>query len=164
MNQNIQKPDQKISEKAASVWRISSAITHAITLLILGIVIFLHHYYEWVEWIGYVVYVVVAIDLLYALYKIVIYPIYMQRTWRYRVDEEYIQMKYGVIDQEHVLVPMVKVLHVSTNQGPILRRYGLSTITIGTTASSHEIPALPNEEAEDLREKIAVLAKVYENE
>lgn len=164
MNQNIQKPDQKISEKAASVWRISSAITHAITLLILGTVIFLHHYYEWVEWIGYVVYVVVAIDLIYALYKIVIYPIYMQRTWRYRVDDEYIQMKYGVIDQIHILVPMVKVLHVSTNQGPILRKYGLSTITIGTTASSHEIPALPNKEAEDLREKIAVLAKVYENE
>ena len=164
MNQNIQKPDQKISEKEASVWRISSAITHAITLLILGTVIFLHHYYEWVEWIGYVLYVFIAIDFLYALYKIIIYPIYMQRTWRYRVDDEYIQMKYGVIDQEHVLVPMVKVLHVSTNQGPILRRYGLSTITIGTTASSHEIPALPNEEAEDLREKIAVLAKVYENE
>ncbi|WYP27014.1 PH domain-containing protein [Alkalihalobacillus sp. FSL W8-0930] len=164
MKQTIQKPDQKISDKATSVWRISSAISHAITLLILGTAIFLQHYYEWVEWIRYVVYAVTAIVLLHALYKIFIYPIYMQRTWRYRVDDEYIQMKYGVIDQEHVMVPMVKVLHVSTNQGPILRRYGLSTITVGTTASSHEIPALPNEEAEDLREKIAVLAKVYEDE
>lgn len=116
MKQTIQKPDQKISDKATSVWRISSAISHAITLLILGTVIFLHHYYEWVEWISYVVYAITAIVLLHALYKIFIYPIYMQRTWRYRVDDEYIQMKYGVIDQEHVMVPMVKVLHVSTNQ------------------------------------------------
>ncbi|MCM2677208.1 PH domain-containing protein [Alkalicoccobacillus plakortidis] len=164
MEQGITLPDQRISKKAVVVWRISSTIAHVITLLVLGTVLFLHWYYDWANWIGYITYVITGLIILQAIYKIFIYPIYMQKTWRYRVDNEYIQIKHGAIEHVHLLIPMVKVLHVSTSQGPILRKFGLSTITIGTTASSHEIPALPVDEAEDLREKIAMLAKVTEDE
>lgn len=164
MEQGITLPDQRISKKAVVVWRISSTIAHIITLLVLCTVLFLHWYYDWANWIGYITYVITGLIILQAIYKIFIYPIYMQKTWRYRVDDEYIQIKHGAIEHVHLLIPMVKVLHVSTSQGPILRKFGLSTITIGTTASSHEIPALPVDEAEDLREKIAMLAKVTEDE
>lgn len=159
-HQQIPQPIETISKQAVSVWRISSIISYTITLLILGVLIFLQVYNEWPSWIGYVAYVIAGLVFLQAIYKIFIYPIYMQKTWRYRVDAEYIQLKYGALEHTHILVPMIKVLHVSTTQGPILRRFGLATITIGTTSSSHEIPALPLQVAEELREKIAVLAKV----
>ncbi|TSB47595.1 PH domain-containing protein [Alkalicoccobacillus porphyridii] len=164
LQQTIPFPEETISKKAVYVWRISSTLSHAITLLILAAILFMQTYYEWVSWIGTITYVIAGYVLLQAIYKVCIYPVYMQRAWRYRIDPEYLQLKYGALEHVHVLVPMVKVLHVSTTQGPILRRFGLATIMIGTTASNHEIPALPIKVAEELRGKIAILAKVNEHE
>lgn len=65
---------------------------------------------------------------------------------------------------KRTLVPMVRVQHVDTVQGPILKRYRLSTITISTAATVHEIPALDVEEAEELRHSISRLARVAEDD
>lgn len=91
-------------------------------------------------------------------------PIYLQRTWRYEIEEQHIQIKHGLFSKHHLIIPMSKVQYVNTNQGPLLRRYGLSTITIGTIASSHEIPAITEEEATALRNRIAQLANINEAE
>ena len=162
--QPIPLPEEIISKKAVHVWRISSTLSHLITLLILAGILFMQNYYDWASWIATIIYVIAGYVLIQTIYRVFIYPVYMQRTWRYRIDPEYIQLKYGALEQVHLLVPMIKVLHVSTTQGPILRKYGLATIKIGTTASSHEIPALPIQVAEELREKIAILAKVNDHE
>lgn len=59
---------------------------------------------------------------------------------------------------------MVKVQHVDTGQGPLLRRFRLANVTIHTAASMHQIPALETEKAEALRDQIAALARVKEVE
>ena len=59
---------------------------------------------------------------------------------------------------------MVKVQYVNTNQGPLLRRFHLSTLSVGTTASTHEIPAIPELTAQELRGKIASFAELSEAE
>ena len=162
--QKIQEPQQRISRNAVKVWRISSMIGHLITLSILGGLVFLHNRYDWVEWVGYILFILVILVLLHAVYGIFIYPVYQQRTWRYAINEHYVQLKHGVLEKSHIIVPMTKVQYVNTNQGPILRRYKLATVTIGTMASSHEIPAIPEREAMELRNHIAFLAKITEKE
>jgi uncharacterized protein len=65
---------------------------------------------------------------------------------------------------KRTLVPMVRVQHVDTVQGPLLRKYGLATITISTAATTHEIPALDMFEADNLRSSISALARVAEDD
>lgn len=96
--------------------------------------------------------------------EVVTVPIYRQRTWRYEVDGNYIQLKYGgVLRKSHLIIPTVKVQYVNTSQGPLSRKYGLSTVKIGTMAYEHEIPAIPVEKAVELREHIAFLAGINES-
>lgn len=161
--QTILEPQQQISLSAVKVWRISDLITNIITLAILAVLLFLQSYYDWFHWIGLVLYIIIILVALNTVYEVFIEPIYRQRTWRYEINEEYIQLKHGLLHKHHLIVPMTKVQYVNTNQGPLLRRYSLSTITIGTMASSHEIPAISEKEAVTLRNRIAYLAKVNED-
>lgn len=73
-------------------------------------------------------------------------------------------MKNGRWNESHTLIPMEKVEFVRTEQGPIMRKYGLYNLIIGTTTSSHTIPAIPEKQAKLLKVKIAQLAKVKESD
>ena len=57
-----------------------------------------------------------------------------------------------------ILIPVNRVQHVDTRQGPILRNYALSNVTISTAATTHEIPALTEENAGKVRDQISRLA------
>jgi len=91
-------------------------------------------------------------------------PFLLYKNWRYDVDEEFLQLKSGVLYEEHQLVPMTKIQSVATKQGPLLRKYGLCSISIETMGSSHTIPALPKDVAIKLRNQIAHYAKIKEVE
>jgi len=156
----IPEPTKKISPKAITVWRTSNTLSNALTFIILITLLFLKNYYNWYNWIGIFLYIIIGYVILHSLYKITIHPIYLQRTWRYEIDKNHIQLKHGFFHTYHLIVPMSRVEYVNTNQGPLLRKFGLSSITIGTVASSHTIPALTETEAKALRYKIAHLANV----
>ncbi|MBE3569896.1 MAG: PH domain-containing protein [Bacillales bacterium] len=164
MTQMIKEPKQQISPNAVKMWRISDAITYFIAFCIVFILLYFQQYYAWKSWIGLILYILLILLIIFSIVEIVIVPIYRQRTWRYEVDEKYIQLKYGgVLKKTHLIIPMTKVLYVNTNQGPLLRKFGLSTIKIGTMASVHEIPAIPEKKAAELREKIAIFAGISES-
>jgi len=59
---------------------------------------------------------------------------------------------------------MVRVQHVDTTQGPILKKYDLGNISISTAATVHTIPALIMDEADSLRARISELARVAEDD
>ncbi|MEH7523617.1 PH domain-containing protein, partial [Bacillus sp. JJ1503] len=83
---------------------------------------------------------------------------------RYEVRENEIELQHGVFVIKRTLVPMIRVQHVDTRQGPILRKYGLATVAISTAATVHEIPALDMDEAEELRFFISKLARVADED
>ena len=59
---------------------------------------------------------------------------------------------------------MVRVQHVDTEQGPILKKYNLANISISSAATVHTIPMLLTEDADELRGKISELARVAEED
>lgn len=159
----IQAPDQTISKKAVTVWRLSSLFSNGITLIIVGVLYFLHKTFAWPNWIGTGLLLLAIFVLLQLLYKSFIFPVYMQRTWRYRIDAQFIQLKFGFIHVHHIVIPMNRIEYVNMNDGPLLRKYHLSTITIGTIASTHNIPALNKQDAKNLRDQIVAYAQLEEN-
>ena len=156
----IQEPKQRISKDSIRVWRLSNIIEDVIILLVLGGLWYLADKYNWIMWITYLLIVLIGLTILTGFYSVLFEPYYKYKTWRYEIDEEYVQLKRGHFIEKHIVIPMTKVEYVSTHQGPLLRRYQLYDVEIGTTTTNHTIPAIPAEQARALREQIAIYAKV----
>jgi len=56
-------------------------------------------------------------------------------------------------------VPMLRVQHVDTTQGPLDQALGLATVVVHTAAGTTTIPALTEGDAGRLRDRIAALAR-----
>lgn len=164
MYSKIEEPKRCISEKAMKVWRISESLINMGILVVLCIVFYLDVYFEWKYWIGWIIIGLLGMTVLSAIWGIFIEPSLKQKYWRYDVDEEFIQLKSGIWNKKHQLIPMTKVQSVELVQGPLLRKFQLYSISVGTMGSNHKIPAIPQEEARELRDQIAHYAKIKEVE
>jgi len=155
------QPENRISEKGLRVWRLYGIMQTILVLLVaIGAGVLTYIYY-WPWWV-YLVSAVVVI--LYAYLFVFLFPKIKWLRWRYEVRESEIELQHGLFIVKRTLIPMVRVQHVDTSQGPILRKYNLAGITISTAATNHEIPALIMEEADDLRSRISSLARVAEDD
>ena len=95
---------------------------------------------------------------------VVAVPHVRYRTWRYEVTDDEIDIRKGVFVHTRIIVPLVRVQHVNTTQGPILRAFGLASVSVATAAGEQEIPGLSVEEAEKLRDRVAVLARLAQED
>jgi len=86
-------------------------------------------------------------------------------AWRYELTPDALRLGRGVMFRSESVVPYTRVQHVDTEQGPLERLLGLARVTVHTasgTSSSLTIPGLLPEDAEALRERLAVLAGMVE--
>lgn len=155
------QPKERIHRDALKVWRISEGIVAAIFLLIAVGLFVIAALTPMPIWIA-VIYACVALLLTYGIVWWI--PYIRWYRWRYEVSEDEIDLQHGIWWIHRTLVPMVRVQHVDTEQGPLLRRFGLATVKVSTAGGAHEIPALLMVDAEAVRDRIAELAKVAEDD
>ncbi|WP_301108498.1 PH domain-containing protein [Sporosarcina sp.] len=156
-----QQPANQISRKGLTVWRLYGVIQTVIVLAVAAGLGFLIYYFEWPKWIGIMI---AAVIILQAFFSIYLFPKIRWERWRYEVREAEIELQHGLFIVNRTLIPMVRVQHVDTAEGPILRKYGLASITISTAATNHSIPALVTEEADELRNRISMFARVAKDD
>jgi uncharacterized protein len=157
------RPKYPLDSKALTVWRIHGAL-NTIFLWALPLAYFIlrkrdviPHLSNWISVL------LITIALIYTLFAVVFIPSLRMKKWRYEVKEHEIDLERGIFFVKRTLIPMVRVQHVDTKQGPIYRRYQLASVTISTAATVHEIPALANDVAEELRDRISELARVTDD-
>ena len=156
-----EQPVNRISEKGLKVWRLYGIMETGLLLLAAIGAGVLAYIFKGPWWIYVVASVVVII---FAYFFIYLFPKVRWIRWRYEVRESEIELQHGIFIVKRTLIPMVRVQHVDTSQGPILRKYNLAEITISTAATNHTIPALVMEEADELRSRISALARVAEED
>ena len=157
----ISEPQKRISERALTVWKISACLHSLVVWLLAGGLITITVLFDWPYWI---IGAAVVVAALYSYLFIILLPTWRWKRWRYEVREQEIELQYGVFIIKKTLIPMIRVQHVDTQQGPLLRKYRLSTVTVSTAATVHEIPALDMDEAEGLRTSISRLARVADED
>ncbi|ARK24535.1 hypothetical protein SporoP37_07580 [Sporosarcina sp. P37] len=156
-----QQPANQISRKGLTVWRLYGIIQSLIILAVAAGLGFLSYLFEWPVWIMIAVVIVVLFFFFFSIY---LFPKIRWERWRYEVREAEIELQHGLFIVNRTLIPMVRVQHVDTAEGPILRKYGLASITISTAATNHLIPALVTEEADELRNRISTFARVAKDD
>ncbi|CAG9623368.1 PH domain-containing protein [Sutcliffiella rhizosphaerae] len=155
------EPKQKIDKKALSVWRISAALNAIFYILLAGGYFYIQRTFQIPSWtLG----IVVAIVIIVFIFTVFVFPVMQWKRWRYEIHEHEIDLQSGIFIKKRTLIPMVRVQHVDTRQGPILKRYHLSTVLISTAATIHVIPALDEEQADQVRDYISKLARVTEDD
>lgn len=157
----LKEPQNRLSKKGVKVWRITGIISTIILLAMAGTVTTLTFIFDWYKVIIPAAFLVCFI---YGYLSILLMPNLKWKRWRYEVREDEVELQRGVIVIKRTLIPMIRVQHVDTQQGPIMRKYDLATVSISTAATVHEIPALLVEEAEEIRNYISQKAKVAEED
>ncbi|WP_440895050.1 PH domain-containing protein [Amphibacillus sp. Q70] len=154
-------PQNRIEKSAITVWKISGLIyTFIFLFLTIGLAV-LGILYDWSYWLAGIG---LGITVLMTGLAIFLIPPLRWRRWRYQLYDQEIYIQHGILIVKRTLVPMVRVQHVDTKQGPILRKFKLASLEVSTAATIHEIPALKLSEAEALRDQISVLARVEQND
>lgn len=155
------EPIHQISRKGLTVWRLYGVLQTLLLLVISALVCYGTYYFEWPSFI-YII--AIAVVLLSVILLVYLFPKIRWERWRYEVREHEIEVQHGLFVVKRTLIPMVRVQHVDTTQGPILKRYSLGNISISTAATVHTIPALVMNEADGLRARISELARVAEDD
>jgi hypothetical protein len=79
------------------------------------------------------------------------------RAWGYRLDEDELFIRAGLMVRYRTVVPFSRVQHIDVSQGPIERRYRLGRLTLhtaGTRTAAVWVPGLDYAEAERIRDLI----------
>ncbi len=151
-------PAHQLDPKVKIVWRINDAIW--LTLVFLCVFVpfaVVAAGGEQVAVVGAVVIVVYALALV--LWLVVLPPIRFSR-WRYELSDDYLDIARGIVWRKRFVIPFIRVQNTDTRQGPILRMFGLASVTVATAAGEHEIPGLAFDVAEQLRDRAAELARL----
>lgn len=155
------QPKNNIAPDAIKAWRITASIFMVILWLIIiaGIVVsVIFHFPIIYSGIG----AVIGLVCIYVFVFLI--PKLRYKRWRYEIFEQEIYIQHGILIVTRTIIPMIRVQHVDTEQGPILKKYNLATVSISTAATTHEIPALLEEDASQLRDRISTLARVDEDD
>lgn len=94
-----------------------------------------------------------------AVFPVVVVPGLRWRRWRYEIRPDEVDLQRGVWWVSRTLVPLARIQHVDTRQGPLQRRYGLSTVVFHTAAGANQIPELATPIAAEARDRIAELTR-----
>jgi hypothetical protein len=82
-------------------------------------------------------------------------PRWVFRNTSYRVSDQGIQIRKGILWKQVIDVPRSRIQHTDVMQGPLGRRFGIAKLTIhtaGTQHSSVELDGLAREVALEIRD------------
>jgi membrane protein YdbS with pleckstrin-like domain len=101
----------------------------------------------------------IAVPLaLLAITALVLPPLRYSR-WRWDLRPDAIDIRHGTFTVRRTLIPLSRVQHVDTRRGLLEQALELATVVVHTAAGAHTIPYLSEFDADELRDRIAALAR-----
>ncbi|MFC0523523.1 PH domain-containing protein [Pontibacillus salicampi] len=148
-----------LPKRAATYFRITYLLEIVISAVAVSFGWFIFRQIDWVPSVAYGLY---ALIIIWGCYRLLWYAERRrQNTW-YQLYEDRLVIHKGVWEKHHVTIPMFRVQHVTVKRGPLLRMYALANTTFFTAGSSYDIPAVEEDKAEDIRDRVIDLAKERE--
>lgn len=157
-------PANQLDPKVKTVWRINDAIWLTVVFLCCFVPFAIAAAVEPASWIFIVLGVLAAAYVACLILWLVVLPPIRFMRWRYELSNDYLDIARGIVWRKRFIIPFIRVQNTDTRQGPILRAFGLASVTVATAAGEHEIPGLGTEVAEQLRDKAAELARLAQED
>lgn len=145
----MQAPSRTLAPSARAVWALEQ-LALWVALLIAAVAL------AQIDALGVWPVVVAVIGLVVCVPLV---PVLRWKRWRWDVEDPGIDIRHGTFTVRQTLVPWVRVQHVETRRGLIEQSMNLATVVVHTAAGAHTIPLLAVRDAEELRDRIAELAR-----
>ena len=134
-------PANQLNPKIKNVWRINDAIWLTVVFLCCFVPFAIAAAVEPEGWMFVVLAAVAALYVAGMVVWLVVLPPIRFMRWRYELSDDYLDIARGIIWRKRFVIPFIRVQNTDTRQGPILRAFGLASVTVATAAGEHEIPA-----------------------
>ncbi len=144
-------PSRTLAPRARLVWRLEQAFVWGI--LVVVSLVFAGRLDGVLELLARV------LPVLGLVIGVAVVPELRWRRWRWDVRPDAIDIRRGTFTVRRTLVPMLRVQHVDTTSDILQQQMDLADVVVHTAAGSHKIPLLTQEDAGDLRDRIAELAR-----
>ena len=159
-------PKNQLDPRIKNVWRISDfiwiTILYACCVVAFPLIPSFSPADAWWAWT--VALIMTGIWLLMIIIWLVILPPIRYARWRYEMSDDFLDIARGIVWRKRFISPFIRVQNTDTKQGRVLRAFGLSSVTVSTAAGEHEIPGVAAEEAEQLRDRAAELARTAQED
>ena len=157
-------PANQLNPKIKNVWRINDAIWLTVVFLCCFVPLAIAAAVDSAGWMFIVLAALAALYVVGMVVWLVVLPPIRFMRWRYELSDDYLDIARGIVWRKRFVIPFIRVQNTDTRQGPILRAFGLASVTVATAAGEHEIPGLDSETAEQLRDKAAELARLAQED
>lgn len=159
-------PSQQLNPKVKNVWRINDALWLTVAFLCCFVPFACVRAFEpsAAGWSTIVLIVLAAVYVVALAVFLAVLPPIRYARWRYELSEDYLDIARGIVWRKRFVIPFIRVQNTDTRQGPILRAFGLSSVTVATAAGEHEIPGLENHVADAVRDRAAELARIAQED
>ena len=147
-------PQEQLNGRITFYWRISRLFRTAFFSIPFSVVIFFSLLTITNIWIA------ISISILFIAHRFfytLIWPSFEHIHYRFEIRENDILVQNGVLFRKWSSIPLHRIQHVDTHQGPLQRIVGLVTLQIYTAAGSTfdgSIPGLRPDRAQELQQLI----------
>ncbi|MBE7323888.1 PH domain-containing protein [Nocardioides sp. Y6] len=149
----LRVPAHRVSPRAINYWRTKAAIGAVITLGIALPIYFLVPSRPW--WAT----ALLALVILFDVVELFVVPKLRFKIHRWEVNDIAIHTRVGWLGRESRIAPLSRVQTVDSNQGPLMRRFRLASVTV-TTASAAGPITITGLDADDARELVVQLTEI----
>lgn len=151
------EPAERLDPRAKTLWRITGVLNMLPLLVGAGFASWALPRFGGVSFFVGVLPVLAVLAL--AVFVVGVAPGLRWRRWRYEIRLDEVDLQRGILWITRTLVPLARIQHVDTRQGPLQRRFGLSTVIFYTAAGPNQIPELSTPVAAQARDRIAALTR-----
>jgi membrane protein YdbS with pleckstrin-like domain len=84
--------------------------------------------------------------------------------WRWRLDDDELDLRHGTITEVRTIVPVARIQHVDIRRSLWAQAVGVAAVVVHTAAGVTEIPALTDAEAARVRDRLAGLIRTPDDD
>lgn len=149
----------KLDKRILLSWRIVRIISLIIVGTVLITAVILLSRTDYFAPYSHYSYILVSCILVYMLVTLIVFPAIEYRQWGYIISDDRIEIRHGIFYIKNIVIPIIRVQHITVSQGPINRKLGISTVRIHTASGQFSIEGISDEYAALIAETLK--AKLY---
>ncbi|RYM02874.1 hypothetical protein EWH99_10165 [Sporolactobacillus sp. THM7-7] len=151
--------ERHLDREVITIWRQRAIIVNVVFWLVITAIPVCTALFDWPRFFYWAAAILGGLNVIHLILFVFVFPSIRYRTFFYAIRREDLLIQEGIFVISQIVIPFTRVQNVETEQGPLLHKRHLTSVSVTTAADTKEIPALAEQDALNLRDQISELIK-----